>query len=217
MNTRLNKLLAILQSTLMVLSMVVPLSVLIIAPLEAQKKNKMKSAPELEKTQDRIEALTIKIYEAADTCPEFAYSFAYNEHGALDHVNVTGVNNAALRETLTSDLEELEALRSEIRNMPTRTHIYYVAESLPIPKAGYKEFYNDLYGHIAYPEQSKEAGIEGTVFVKFIVDDNGTIDYITADSNIGADRRSWRLSWKKKPLRRSGRPLLSGFLPGSKV
>lgn len=64
--------------------------------------------------------------------------------------------------------------------------IYQIVDEEAEPKEGYRAFYNNLYDNLEYPEDAKEWGAEGNVFVKFIVDSNGEIAYITATEDIEA-------------------------------
>jgi protein TonB len=50
-----------------------------------------------------------------------------------------------------------------------------VVEENPEPPGGMKEFYSYIYDHIQYPAMAKEHNMEGTVYVRFVVQSDGSI------------------------------------------
>lgn len=60
------------------------------------------------------------------------------------------------------------------------------AEKMPIPTGGMESFYKFLKKNLKYPSQAKRMGIEGKVFVKFVVDKNGQVSRISIIKGIGA-------------------------------
>lgn len=59
-------------------------------------------------------------------------------------------------------------------------------EFMPEPKGGIKAFQKFLSKNIRYPNQARRMGIEGRVFVQFIVDKQGNITEIKTLKGIGA-------------------------------
>lgn len=57
----------------------------------------------------------------------------------------------------------------------TITKIYEFTEVMPVFPGGQKAMYDFLRENIKYPEIALKNNIEGTVYVKFIVDKNGVI------------------------------------------
>lgn len=53
--------------------------------------------------------------------------------------------------------------------------IFTVVEEQPTPVEGYNIYYQKIGENIQYPKEAKEAGIEGKVFVQFVVDIDGTL------------------------------------------
>jgi TonB family protein len=45
----------------------------------------------------------------------------------------------------------------------------------PLPKGGMAKFRAKIYNNLKYPKDALEQGIEGTVYVKFMVDENGNV------------------------------------------
>ncbi|MGK7391207.1 MAG: energy transducer TonB [Candidatus Cyclobacteriaceae bacterium M2_1C_046] len=60
------------------------------------------------------------------------------------------------------------------------------AEKMPEPTGGYEAFYKYISKNINYPPQAKRLGVEGTVYVQFVVDEKGEITAIEIARGIGA-------------------------------
>lgn len=60
------------------------------------------------------------------------------------------------------------------------------AEKMPVPEGGMASFYNFLKKNLKYPAQARRMGIEGKVYVRFVVDKNGDISRISIMKGIGA-------------------------------
>lgn len=58
-------------------------------------------------------------------------------------------------------------------------------ETQPQPTNGLKGFYTMLSENIKYPKSAKEAGIEGKVFVEFLVNKDGSLSEIIVKRGIG--------------------------------
>lgn len=63
-------------------------------------------------------------------------------------------------------------------NLPDKINdeqIFTVVEKNPEFKGGVSEMYKYIAEHMTYPAEAQERGLEGRVFIKFIVDKNGDI------------------------------------------
>lgn len=67
-----------------------------------------------------------------------------------------------------------------------REEEFIVIESQPVPKEGMKAFYGYISENLKYPEEAKKMGIEGKVFVEFVVDKDGKLINIKSVKGIGA-------------------------------
>jgi TonB family protein len=67
-----------------------------------------------------------------------------------------------------------------------RDEEFTIADSQPAPKEGMKEFYSYITSNLKYPEQARRMGIEGKVFVEFVVDKDGKLIEVKAIKGIGA-------------------------------
>lgn len=63
--------------------------------------------------------------------------------------------------------------------------VFKVVEKMPLFKGGNEELYNYLANNIKYPEVAKKKGTQGTVFVTFIVEKDGTVTNVKIMRGIG--------------------------------
>lgn len=150
-------------------------------------QNNDKTFSEIEKSQDKIEDLYVEVYRIAEKYPEMTYSYVY-EDGDATAVKIEGIDDNREKKQLEVYLLDIEDIKSDIYNRSNRTGVYYVAEEEPEPEAGYKTFYNTVQSNLGYPDEAENAGIEGTVFVKFIVNAEGEISAATAAEDLETSR-----------------------------
>ena len=84
-------------------------------------------------------------------------------------------------ETVIEDVVFEEAPEEEVAD-----EIFTVVEQQPTPEGGMAAFYKYVSKNLKYPAQARRMGIDGKVFVQFIVDKDGTITSVTAVKGIGA-------------------------------
>ncbi len=92
----------------------------------------------------------------------------------------------------------------------TDEDIFTKVEEMPTPPGGFQAFYTYIGREIKYPKQARQMGVEGKVFVQFIVEKDGTISNIETVKGIGAgcDAESVRVvagSPKWTPGKQGGR------------
>ncbi len=90
--------------------------------------------------------------------------------------------------------------------------IFTIVEEQPTPDGGMGAFYQFVRKNLKYPSQARRMGIEGKVFVQFVVDKDGTITEVAAIKGIGAgcDEEAIRVLKnhpKWKPGKQRGRPV----------
>lgn len=91
------------------------------------------------------------------------------------------------------------------------TQIFLLAEVQPKPVGGYDSFYAQLAKNLKYPRQAIRQGIDGKVFVEFIVDRNGKVVNLKIIKGIGAgcDEEAMRVialtPWE--PGKQRGKPV----------
>ena len=64
--------------------------------------------------------------------------------------------------------------------------IFTIVETYPQPQGGYEEFYKFVFERIEYPKVALRAGIEGKVFVQFVVEKDGSMSDFVVAKGIGA-------------------------------
>ncbi len=108
-------------------------------------------------------------------------------------------------ETVIEEVVFEEAPEEEVAE-----EIFTVVEDQPAPKGGMGAFYKFVQKKLKYPSQARRMGIEGKVFVQFVVDKDGSITEVKAIKGIGAgcDEEAVRVissSPKWKPGKQRGR------------
>ncbi len=73
--------------------------------------------------------------------------------------------------------------------------VYQIVDETAVPPGGYKKFYQYITENMTYPAQARKAGIEGKVYVQFIVDKNGNLTDVEVVKGIGGgcDREAVRV------------------------
>lgn len=64
--------------------------------------------------------------------------------------------------------------------------IFTIVEDQPTPDGGMAAFYQYVQKNLKYPAQARRMGIEGKVFVQFVVDKDGSLTEVKAVKGIGA-------------------------------
>lgn len=91
------------------------------------------------------------------------------------------------------------------------TEIIFLAEVQPKPVGGYESFYSQLSKNLKYPRQAIRNGVDGKVFVEFVVDRKGKVNHIKVIKGIGGgcDEEAMRVlaltNWE--PGKQRGRPV----------
>ena len=95
-------------------------------------------------------------------------------------------------------------------------HIWQIVEETPTPMGGLSAFYKYLSKNLQYPAQARRMGIEGRVFMVFVVEKDGSLTDIQVLKGIGAgcDEESVRVlkdAPKWKPGKQRGNPVRVRF------
>jgi len=86
-------------------------------------------------------------------------------------------NEAIEQVEVSMELEEPEEEVAE--------EVFSIVEDQPMPVGGMQGFYTFLNEHIKYPNQAQKLGIEGKVFVEFIVNTDGSLTDLKVVKGIG--------------------------------
>jgi len=111
------------------------------------------------------------------------------------------------------EIEDFEpAPLPEIEPEKAEESPFYVAEEMPSPQGGLDSFYKFISKNLKYPAQARRMGIEGKVYVKFVVLENGELDQVQIIRGIGAgcDQEVLRMMGKApkwNPGKQRGKPV----------
>ncbi|MEP2025637.1 MAG: M56 family metallopeptidase [Reichenbachiella sp.] len=92
---------------------------------------------------------------------------------------LSGLNDQEAAKTI---VEYQESIANEIGNIEG---VYDMVDVQPGPKGGMTTFYEWVAATMEYPTQAKKDGIEGRVFVQFIVNETGDITEVKSIKGIG--------------------------------
>ncbi len=137
----------------------------------------------LEEIQDRNMDYLDQINEIIKDYPAFSYSYKM-ENGKLSDVVVSGVESEVDRKRLEVNLFDLKSNKNMIKNKANRIGVFYSVDQQPEYKGGEEALNDAMVNNLKYPEEAKDWGVEGTIYVKFVVDENGEIPFATTSSNI---------------------------------
>lgn len=106
-----------------------------------------------------------------------------NEEEILEDLNITidvEMNDESRVEKIT-----IQPMESAIEKEDTDV-IFTIVESPASPNGGFEVFYKDIGERMNYPAQARRMGVEGRVFVEFVVNRDGTLTDLNVIKGIGA-------------------------------
>lgn len=150
-------------------------------------------------------------------------TFTISENGELIKAEYDGTENEGIVLNALSQLKDW--IPAHQNNIATEQHfklpIYYsslrdevfqIVEDPTFPPGGYQAFYMFIAENIQYPAEAMSAGIEGKVYVQFVVNQVGELTEIEVVKGIGGgcDEEAIRvisISPKWKPALQRGKPV----------
>lgn len=81
-------------------------------------------------------------------------------------------------------VQQFEGMETEEEGVE-EAEIFYVVESMPEFPGGEVSLYRYLQDNLHYPEMAKEANIQGTVYLTFVVEPDGSVTHIRILRGIG--------------------------------
>lgn len=111
-------------------------------------------------------------------------------------------------ETVIEEVIEAE----EVEEEEPVDKVFTIVEDQATPEGGMKAFYKYIGKNLEYPRKAKRMGVQGKVFLEFIVDRDGSITNVKVLRGIGAgcDEEALRIlqeSPKWTPAKQRGRPV----------
>lgn len=118
----------------------------------------------------------IREFESADPEGEFYYL-------ALEQTTVIDLTKFWQKQLKVEKLVYGEQLKPESKPLGVivkriydlQDEVFIKVEQNPEPVAGLPAFIEYVSSHIKYPEKARDQGIEGKVFVEFVIDDSGNL------------------------------------------
>lgn len=138
---------------------------------------------QLEEYQDIKMDYIKKLNKITNKYPLFSYQYTF-DNGKVKDVTVTGVDNEVDVKQIKVILLDLQSNKNKLQNKANRIGVFYDVDKRAEYKKGEDALYNDLLKSLAYPEGAKDWGVEGTVYVRFVVDENGNIPYASMVNDI---------------------------------
>lgn len=96
---------------------------------------------------------------------------------------------------LRPNAQSNEEMHSDKKLVVDDNTIYAVPEQKAAPVGGLQALYRHIEQNLKYPEKAIRRGLEGRVFVEFVVEKNGTVDQVRVLKGIdpACDREAMRL------------------------
>jgi len=101
----------------------------------------------------------------------------------LDPNSIAHINVDKERDVIGAIVNQNGALKGQNKG---KEGFYTVVDEPAMPNGGYEAFYQRLAANLTYPEQAKKAGVEGKVYVQFVVDKDGTLTEMEVVKGLGA-------------------------------
>jgi TonB family protein len=82
-------------------------------------------------------------------------------------------------------IEYNEMAKKVVANAKDQNGVYTIVDDTATPENGLPALFEEIAGKIVYPQQARQKGIEGSVFVEFVVIEDGSISDVKALKGIG--------------------------------
>jgi TonB family protein len=116
--------------------------------------------------------------------PDMMFDYEYNKKGELEGVIITGIDDQVDKDKASEWLIQAHKLSDSLKYRKDENGVYYQTEERARFKEGRQELYQELRGNLSYPDDAEDAGIEGVVQLRFIVDRFGNVQHIEAEEDI---------------------------------
>jgi TonB family protein len=137
----------------------------------------------LQLMQAKNESYMLDIHKIVDGYPKFTYEYIY-DNGVLKQVKIVGIDSPYDRNRVATLMYDMRTNKDLMKNYCDTHGVFYAPENEAEPKIGYNEFREEIQNNLDYPENARSYGVEGTVYVKFIVDEDGNVTRMVADEAI---------------------------------
>jgi len=85
--------------------------------------------------------------------------------------------------------------QAQAKENKSKDGVYFIAEEMPVYPGGDEALRNDIAANVKYPEDARKNGIQGKVYVSFVVDEQGKVTdaKIARGVNLSLDKESLRV------------------------
>jgi TonB family protein len=147
-----------------------------------------------------------------------------NQHFSMKEVGMQGDTITYNIEPFTLALSDghdtkisSDNLKIRVVSQQDRDSIYNIVEQMPEFPGGVAEMMTYLSGNIKYPEEAKDKGISGRVFISFVVEKDGSVNQVKVMKGIGGgcDDEAVRVVKampKWKPGLQKGKPVRVSYM-----
>jgi TonB family protein len=141
---------------------------------------------DLAKVDQEIQAIVSRHYPTQKQFEKELNRYLEEGQGPPDEVMLLKEKASSNELTRVKKLIGLrEELREKLAYLPDTDGVYTVVENRPEPKGGMRAFYQHIGDNMRYPTEARQAGVEGKVFVQFVVDEYGEITQTKILKGIG--------------------------------
>lgn len=138
-----------------------------------------------------------EINKIAQNISEPEYTITY-ENGELKDVSVTGTKDKFVPEYL--DVAILNLKNNRRSNQPEKIGVFYTVDKNASYKGGQKALKEAIESKLEYPQDDLDWGVQGTVYINFVVDENGKIPYISATDDINPDMKWYKTELEQQAI-----------------
>ena len=146
------------------------------------QENKMDSK-QLDDMQKENKVYLMQAYDIVKDYPHTTYEYIYHD-GHLDKVLVEGIDDLTAQKRVATLIFNLRSNKDKMKNLHNSLGAYYAPEKEAEPKSGFDAYHEKIKENLVYPDEASNIGVEGTVYVEFIVDKNGNTKNFTTVQNI---------------------------------
>jgi len=95
------------------------------------------------------------------------------------------IDAAASQETVIEEYTPYVPLEEEDEEVIEKEPVFVIVESMPSFPGGASELMKYLYKNLKYPALAKEIGIQGKVYITFVIEKDGTVTDVSVLRGIG--------------------------------
>ena len=144
--------------------------------------------------------------------PDMMFDYEYNNKGELEGVTITGIDNQEDKDKASEWLIQAHKLSDSLKYKKDENGVYYQTEQRARFKDGRQELYQELRGNLSYPDDAEDAGIEGVVQLRFIIDRFGNVQHLEAQEDIeGGD---WIVDQMVEEAKNAFKRIDQDWIPG---